>query len=156
MPSYKRQSTLLELLFARIFLNVQTFLEFSFKISSSRWVSATSEKVNGFTNDTFFRIKLILGWSLYFQMQVSTGSWGIVVFTSGLFIIFLIFRLPTAFLKKVTKIHKSFTNSWSSEIILSLSTRVILEVCEELLLKREFIIFQQLLLSLILLIFTLK
>ena len=62
-------------------------------------------------------------------MQISTGSKGLVLFTSIIFKTFLIFRLSTEFLKKVSKnipIHDHQKLSYP------LFTKLILDDCEEL------------------------
>ena len=58
--------------FVGILLDLPAFSRLNFKISLSISDSLISGKVNRFTTDTFSRINLIFGWSLNFEMQITT------------------------------------------------------------------------------------
>ena len=123
------------------------FLEFRsvnyFGISDSR----ISSKLKRHSNDIFSLIILILGWSLHFSIATSTPSLDLeCAFTSELASHSFIPNFPNAVLKSLLRIC---ANSKSSEKTFLLLTRVIAEGWIHLLLWRGFIVFQNILFSVI-------
>ena len=133
--------------FAGISVNVPAFLELRLETFFCISDSCISLKLKRDSKDTYSLIILIHGWSLYFSIATSTTSLDLeFAFRLALASHFFIPNFPSAFLKKLSKVYASLK---SSEITFSLFIRVNAEDWIHLLLRRGFIVFQNLFLSVI-------